>query len=124
MKTIEETMSIRHLENNNRKINILEENEIIKAASYKYLLNDVIAGQNDPMYKLLPISDLNSKVNSPDQATKEISKPNNEIISDLNSVYCPSQKTEGTRRPVENVALTTKFLQEIKQLVSGTTVEK
>ena len=54
MKTIEETMSIIHLENNHRKINTLEEIEILKAASSKHLLNDVIAGQNDPIYKLLP----------------------------------------------------------------------
>jgi hypothetical protein len=54
MKTIEETMSIIHLENNHRKINTLEVIEILKAASSKYLLNDVIAGQNDPIYKLLP----------------------------------------------------------------------
>ena len=33
MKTIEETMSIIHLENNHRKINTLEEIEILKAAS-------------------------------------------------------------------------------------------
>ena len=52
MKTIEETMSIIHLENNHRKINTLEEIEILKASS-KHLLNDVISGQNDP-YKLLP----------------------------------------------------------------------
>jgi GIY-YIG catalytic domain. len=44
MKTIEETISIIHLENNHRKINKLEEIEILKAASSKYLLNDVIAG--------------------------------------------------------------------------------
>ena len=55
MKTIEETMSIIHLENNHRKINTLEEIEILNAA-YKYLLNDVIAGQNDPIYKLFPTS--------------------------------------------------------------------
>ena len=47
-------MSIIHLENNNRQINTLEDIEIIKAVSSKYLLNDVIAGQNDPIYKLLP----------------------------------------------------------------------
>ena len=62
-------MSIIHLENNHRKINTLEENEILKEASSKYLLNDVIAGQNHPMYKLPLIS--------PDQATKEILKPKN-----------------------------------------------
>ena len=53
MKTIEKTMSIIHLQNNHRKINILEEIEILKATSSKYLLNDVIAGQIDPIYKLL-----------------------------------------------------------------------
>ena len=35
MKTIEETMSIIHLENNHRKINTLEEIEILKAGSSK-----------------------------------------------------------------------------------------
>ena len=55
-KTIQETMSIIHLENYHRKINTLEEIEILKAASSKHLLNDVIAGQNDPIYKLLPTS--------------------------------------------------------------------
>ena len=35
MKTIEETMSIIHHENNHRKINTLEEIEILKAASSK-----------------------------------------------------------------------------------------
>ena len=54
MKTIKETMSIIHQENNHRKIHTLEEIEILKAASSEYLLNDVIAGQNDPIYKLLP----------------------------------------------------------------------
>ena len=46
-------MLIIHLENNQRKINTLEI-EILKMASH--LLNDVIAGQNDPIYKLLPTS--------------------------------------------------------------------
>ena len=49
-------MSIIHLESNHRKINTLEEVEILKAASSKHLLNDVTAGQNDPIYKLLPTS--------------------------------------------------------------------
>ena len=35
IKTIEETMSIIHLENNHRKINTLEEIEILKTASSK-----------------------------------------------------------------------------------------
>ena len=47
-------MSIIHLENNHRKINTLEEIELLKAASSKYLLSGVNAGQNDPIYKLLP----------------------------------------------------------------------
>ena len=56
METMEETMSIIHLENNHRKINTLEEIEILNATSSKYLLNDAIGGQNDPIYKLLPTS--------------------------------------------------------------------
>ena len=56
LNIIEETMSIIHFENNHIKIEILEEIEILKTASSKYLLNDVIAGQNDPIYKLLPTS--------------------------------------------------------------------
>ena len=53
MQTIE-TMPIKHFENNQRKINTIEEIEILKASSSKYLLSDVIAGQNYPIYKLLP----------------------------------------------------------------------
>ena len=53
MKTIEGIMSIIRLENNHRKINTLEEIEILKVASSKCLLSDVIAGQNDPIFKLL-----------------------------------------------------------------------
>ena len=52
----------------------------LKAASSENLLNDVIAGQNDPTYKLLPslmICDLNYKINSPGQATNKILKTNN-----------------------------------------------
>jgi hypothetical protein len=54
MKSAQENMFITHLENNHIKINTLKEIEILKAASSKYLLNDVIAGQNATMYKLLP----------------------------------------------------------------------
>jgi hypothetical protein len=64
--------SMIQLENNHRKINTLEEIEILKAASSTYLLKDVIAGQNVQTSPLF--SDLNSKINSPDHATKEISK--------------------------------------------------
>jgi hypothetical protein len=45
-------MSIIQLENNHRKINTLEEIEILKHPPP----NDVITGQNDPMYKFLPSS--------------------------------------------------------------------
>jgi hypothetical protein len=45
MKTIEEIMFIIHLEKNHRKINTFEDIEIVKAASSKYLLNDVITEQ-------------------------------------------------------------------------------
>ena len=52
----------------------LEEIEILRAASSKYLLNDIIAGQNDPIYKLLPTSVIWTQDNSPDQATNKNSK--------------------------------------------------
>ena len=71
MITIDETMSIIHLENNHRKINTLEEIEELKAVSSKYLLNVVITGQNDPIYKLLPsFSDLNSNNQEPRQGNR------------------------------------------------------
>ena len=85
MKTIEETTSITHLENNYRKINTLEEIEILKAASSKYLLNEVIAGQNDPMYKLL-LSLVIWTPRSTAQAKQQnkFRDPRIKIISDLN----------------------------------------
>ena len=65
MKAIEETMSIIHLEKDCRKINTLEEIKILLAASSRYLLNDVINGQSNPVYRLIPsVNDFNS-VNSP-----------------------------------------------------------
>jgi hypothetical protein len=57
-------LSRAHLENNHRKINTLEKIAIL---------------QTSPL-----ISDLNSKINSPGQATKEISRPNNQNNNDLN----------------------------------------
>ena len=40
----------------------LEEIEILKAASSKYLFNDIITGWKHPMYRLIPsVSDLNSQ---------------------------------------------------------------
>jgi hypothetical protein len=47
-------MSLIHQEKNHRKINTLEEIEILKVASSKNLLNDAIAGQKDPIYKRFP----------------------------------------------------------------------
>jgi hypothetical protein len=46
------------------------------------------------------------------------------LLFSPNTLLCPSQETEETKRPVENVTLTTKGLQERKQLMGGTTVEK
>ena len=86
MKTIEETMSIIHLENNHRKINTLEKIEILKAASSKHLLNDIIAGQNGPIYKLLPTSVIwnpRSTVQAKEQT--KFWKSTITIICDLNS---------------------------------------
>ena len=75
MKTIEETMSIIHLENNHRKINTLEEIEILTP-----------------------------------------------------TVNCPSQETEVTStptRPVDNVVITTKGLQDRNiNILDGRTVQK
>ena len=51
IKEIQETMTIRNLENENRKINILEEIEILKVASSQNVLNDVINGRSDPVHR-------------------------------------------------------------------------
>ena len=37
-------------------------------------------------------------------------------LGETPTVNCPSQETEGTSRPVENIALTTKGLQKRKNL--------
>jgi hypothetical protein len=42
-----------HVLNEGHEMKTIEEIEILKAASSKYLLNDVIAGRNDPIYKIL-----------------------------------------------------------------------
>jgi len=54
---------------------------------------------------------------------KKFRNPTIELISDLNSNCQLYKPRDRTTRPVENVALTTKGLQEKTQLVSGTTVE-
>ena len=100
---------------------------LLKAASFKYLLNDVIAGQNDPIYNFLPTSVIWTQKRSTAQAKQQtkiqILKTNNYNNSGLN---CPSQETEVTStptRPVENV-ITTKGLQDRNNLLlDGRTVE-
>jgi hypothetical protein len=116
LKTIEETMSIIHLENNHRKTNTLEEIEILKAASSKYLLNDVIAGQNDPMYKLLPSSViLTQRSTAQTKQQRKFRNPTIKIISYLNSnCQLHIQEIKETKRSAGNVALTTRGLQERK----------
>ena len=48
MKNIDNTMTILHKENNK-----LEEREVLKEAASLIILNDVINGRNDPLYKIL-----------------------------------------------------------------------
>jgi hypothetical protein len=48
MKSTEETMTIIHLEKKHEKLNVLEEIEILKAASSQNILNYII-GRNDPI---------------------------------------------------------------------------
>jgi hypothetical protein len=74
MKTIEETMPIIHLENNHRKINTLEEIQKLKSC----LLQMMSSQDKMTHIQTSPhISDLNSKINSPGQATNKILKTNN-----------------------------------------------
>ena len=53
MKNIDDIMIILHKESNHEQINKLEEIEIIKAAASQNILNDIINGRNDPLYKIL-----------------------------------------------------------------------
>ena len=79
------------------------------------------------MYKLLPSSVIwTPRSTSQTRQQKKFQNQTIEIINDLNStVNCQSQEREETTRPVENVALTMKALQERKHnFVSGTTVGK
>ena len=66
----------------------IEEIEIPKAASSKYVPNDVIAGQSDPIYKLIPTQwfELQDQQPRPSNQQKfKILKTKNYKISDLNS---------------------------------------
>ena len=76
MKTKKETMSRIYQGKNQRKTNTLEDIQILKAASSENLLNDVIAGQNDPIYKFLSSVISTPRFNS-DQTTNKILKINN-----------------------------------------------
>ena len=53
MKNIDNIMIILHKEHNHEKINKLEQIEILKEAASLNILNDVINGRNDPLYKIL-----------------------------------------------------------------------
>ena len=80
MKTIEDTMSIKKTENNHSKIITLEEIGILKTVSSKYLLNYVIAGQNDPMYRFLSsVSDLNSNGQLPSSGDRRNFDPQQDL---------------------------------------------
>ena len=46
-------MTILHKESNHEKASKLEEIEIINAAASQNILNDIINGRNDPLYKIL-----------------------------------------------------------------------
>lgn len=54
MKRMEEIMDTIHTDNNHFKINILEEIEIVKAATSHNIVNEIINSRNDPLYKLFP----------------------------------------------------------------------
>ena len=54
IKPVEEIMTTMKVEKNHGKINTLEEIEILKVASSRNLLNEVINGRNDVTYKPLP----------------------------------------------------------------------
>ena len=54
MRNKDNIMTILHKGNNHEKINKLEEIGILKAATSLNILNDVINGRNDSLYKILP----------------------------------------------------------------------
>ena len=47
-------MTIIHLEDDYRKIKILKDTVLLKAASLRNILNDIISGRNDPTFRLVP----------------------------------------------------------------------
>ena len=53
VKNVDNIMTTLHNENNLEKINKLDEKEILKEAASQNILNDVINGRNDPLYKIL-----------------------------------------------------------------------
>ena len=59
----EEIMTIIHLENDRRKINRLQETEILEVAYSRNLLNDFIGFKSDPEYELQQNSKLNDERN-------------------------------------------------------------
>ena len=132
MKTIEETMSIIHLENNHRKRNTLEEIEILKAASSKHLLNDVIAGQNDPIYKLLPTSGIwtprstaQAKQQTKIQNFKNQHLQNQWFKLQLSTAQARDRSDFNTHKTCWKFVITTKGLQDRNNLLlDGRTVEK
>ena len=53
MKNIDIIITILHKESNHEEINKLETIEILREAASQNLLNSVINGRNDPLYKIL-----------------------------------------------------------------------
>ena len=53
MKNIDDIMTILHKESNHEIFNNLEEIETIKAAASQNILNDIINGRSDSLYKIL-----------------------------------------------------------------------
>ena len=53
MKNMDEITTIWHNVNNHEKINKLEEIDILNKVKSQNILNDVINGKNDPLYKIL-----------------------------------------------------------------------
>ena len=55
MRPMKDTVTILHFDNDPKRINVLEEMEIRKAATSDYMLNTM---QNNPLYKILqPLMD-------------------------------------------------------------------